>query len=86
VLYFPDYDPAGLRIFTTEVLRHRPDARLLIPENFEAILDEHGSRDLYLKQERYLPKDEQPDVAGLSRALRKARKALEQEAFLAPHS
>ncbi len=39
-IYFPDYDPAGLGIFAAEVLPHRPDTQLLIPSNFEALLDE----------------------------------------------
>ena len=26
LLYFPDYDPASLRIFATEVFSHRPSA------------------------------------------------------------
>jgi len=82
MLYFPDYDPAGLRIFTTEVLRYRPSARLLIPRDFEALL-ERGNRGLYLKQEKYLPlQEEQAEVASVCCALRKARKAFEQEALL----
>jgi hypothetical protein len=82
LLYFPDYDPAGLRIFATEVLRYRPSARLLIPRDFEAIL-ERGNRDLYLKQEKLLPlQEEQAEVAHVCRSLRKARKAFEQEALL----
>ncbi len=50
-LYFPDYDPSGMSIFTSAILPHRMDARLLIPENFESLLDERGKRSLYLKQE-----------------------------------
>ncbi len=83
LLYFPDYDPAGLRIFATEVLPHRPSARLLIPQDFEKILQERGERDLYLKQEKFLPVlDEHAELARLCRALRKARKAFEQESLL----
>jgi len=83
LLYFPDYDPAGLRIFATEVLPHRPSARLLIPQDFETILQERGERDLYLKQEKFLPVlDEHAELARLCRALRKVRKAFEQESLL----
>ena len=83
LLYFPDYDPAGLRIFATEVLPHRPSARLLIPQDFEKILQERGERDLYLKQEQFLPVlDEHAELTRLCRALRKARKAFEQESLL----
>jgi hypothetical protein len=83
LLYFPDYDPAGLRIFATEVLPHRPSARLLIPQDFETILQVRGERDLYLKQGKFLPVlDEHAELARLCRALRKARKAFEQESLL----
>lgn len=83
VLYFPDYDPAGLRIFATEVLPFRPGARLMIPHDFETILRARGRRDLYLKQERCLPLlDEHSEVSRLARILRNARKAFEQEELL----
>lgn len=81
--HFPDYDPSGLRVFVTEVLPHRPDARLLVPEHFETILDKRGKRDLYLKQEKDLPLlIEHTEVAQLCRTLRKGRKAFEQEELL----
>jgi hypothetical protein len=51
VLHFPDYDPAGLRIFASEVLSRRPEAKLMIPNGFETLLKERGSRKLYLRQE-----------------------------------
>lgn len=83
MFYFPDYDPAGLKIFATEVLPYRPDTRLLIPQNFEAMLDKRGERDLYLKQEKCLPlSTENADVAQLCRTLRRSRKAFEQEILL----
>jgi hypothetical protein len=83
LLYFPDYDPAGLRIFATEVLPHRPNARLLIPQDFETLLEERGERGLYLKQEKFLPAlEEHAELARLCRALRKARKAFEQESLI----
>jgi len=81
--HFPDYDPSGLSVFVTEVLPHQNDARLLIPTNFEAILEERGDRELYLKQEKSLPLlDEHIDVAHLCKTLRKVRKAFEQELLL----
>lgn len=83
LFYFPDYDPAGLRIFLTEVLPLKPAAHLLVPEKFEAILDQRGQRALFLKQERYLNvRSEHPETSRVTRALRKSRKALEQEALL----
>lgn len=82
-LYFPDYDPSGLSVFATAVLPHRPDARLLIPRDFDAILLSRGKRSLYLKQEKFLPMAcAQAEVTQICLALRKARKALEQEDLL----
>lgn len=81
--HFPDYDPSGLCVFVTEVLRQRHDARLLIPQNFDAILDARGNRQLYLNQENALPSScEHVEVARLCGILQKARKALEQEELL----
>src|SRR5689334_21123528 len=54
VLYLPDYDPAGLRIFAAEVLPERPQAELLVPQDCEQLLEARGDRDLFLKQEDYL--------------------------------
>jgi hypothetical protein len=85
LLYFPDYDPAGLRIFATEVLAREPNAQLLVPQDFEAVLEQRGKRELYLKQEKYLnlvETFEHQDLARVCRALRKTRKALEQEKLL----
>jgi hypothetical protein len=83
LLYFPDYDPAGLRIFVTEVLPNRPDARLLIPRDFETILEDRGDRELYLKQEKYLPAlSDRAELSHICRTLKKTRKGLEQESLL----
>ncbi len=83
LLYFPDYDPAGLRIFATEVLPFCQTARLLVPQSFETILETRGKRDLYLKQEKCFPAtNAHAEVARLARILRAARKAFEQEELL----
>ena len=82
-LYFPDYDPSGLSIFASAILPHRPDAHLLIPENFETILNGQGKRPLFLKQEKFLPVTcEHVDVVQICQVLKGARKALEQEYLL----
>ena len=83
VLHFPDYDPAGLRIFASEVLTRRPEAKLMIPHRFEMILEKHGSRKLYLRQEPLnseLAND--PRIKPVAALLRAKRKALEQEELL----
>lgn len=83
VLHFPDYDRAGLRIFTTELLPYRPEARLLIPTNLDTLLKERGSRKLYLRHENLsLPDVKHPDIARVNAAIELFRKALEQESLL----
>ena len=83
LLHFPDYDRAGLRIFATEVLPRRPEARLLIPANLDALLNERGSRKLYLRHE-HLPllEAKHPDIARVDAVIQRLRKALEQEKLL----
>jgi hypothetical protein len=83
LLYFPDYDLAGLKIFATEVLPYRPNASLLIPRNFESILENRGDRELYLKHEKYLPTlNDYAELTHICDILKKVRKALEQESLL----
>jgi hypothetical protein len=82
-LHFPDYDPSGLNIFVAEVLSHRNDAHLLVPTDFDGILQNRGNRDLYLKQEKALPlESDHAQVVKLCGTLRRTRKALEQEELL----
>jgi hypothetical protein len=82
-LYFPDYDPAGLKIFESEVRPQRPDVRLLVPNGLDTLLRERGDRSLFLEQERFLNMlGDDPQVAPVAQLLRSARKALEQEALL----
>ncbi len=81
--YFPDYDRAGLRIFASEVLRYRPEARLLIPSNFAVLIRKQGSRKLFLRQEHLsLINAQHPDIAMVQAEIDSSRKALEQESLL----
>jgi len=83
LLYFPDYDPAGLKIFATEVLPLHPNAELLIPRNIDRLLERLGSRELYLRQEKYLTElKSHNNLAPLCQSLKASRKALEQERLL----
>ncbi|MFO1500941.1 MAG: hypothetical protein U1G07_21555 [Verrucomicrobiota bacterium] len=83
LLYIPDYDPAGLRIFVCEVLPFGGSAELLIPQDFEGILERFGRRDLFLKQEHLIPAGHSNhQLKWLVSALLKVRKGLEQEQLL----
>jgi hypothetical protein len=82
-LHFPDYDPSGLSIFSTEVLPYATGARLLIPSDLPRLLAERGTRSFYVRQEHLLPKSSpHQDVSSLSLLLQKCRRGLEQEKLL----
>ena len=83
-IWFPDYDPAGLAIFSSQILSCRPDAQLLIPNDLDELL-KNGNRELFLRQESMLdslPAD--PGVQAVARAIKCVRKALEQEMLIVP--
>lgn len=83
LFYFPDYDPAGLRIFEHEVLDKNPKASLLIPPNLEFLLRQRGQRELFVIQERFLPVSHtHPQINFVADLLRKTRRGLEQEHLL----
>jgi len=83
LLYIPDDDFAGLRIFHSEVRPQRPDVRLLVPPRLETLVQERGNRKLFLKQELLLKSlDDDSQVLAIVQQLRSARKVLEQEALL----
>lgn len=83
VWYFPDFDPAGLSIFATQVLKVRPDARILTPMALPALLKERGNRKLYLNQEHLLLSlPNHAELMEIQRTIQEARKGLEQESLL----
>jgi hypothetical protein len=84
LIWFPDYDPAGLVIFSSQILSCRPDVQLLVPNDLDGLL-EHGSRKLFLRQESMLdslPADR--EVQTVASRIKRVRKALEHEMLIAP--
>lgn len=82
LIWFPDYDPAGLLIFSSQILTCCPDVQLLIPNDLDELL-ENGSRELFLRQESML--DSLPahlEVRSVSNRMKRVRKASEQEALI----
>jgi hypothetical protein len=72
-----------MRIFITEILPQRPNAQLLIPQNLEHLLEQSENRDLFVKQEEYLPRlINHPAVGKVCQWIRKSRRVVEQEALL----
>ncbi len=49
VLYFPDFDIPGIRIFETEILKYNSDAKMIIPAKLKNIIEEHGNAVKYLE-------------------------------------
>lgn len=84
VLYIPDYDIFGVRIFETEILKNNPLARLYIPEDIEDVLSEINTSRRYLEQShmkgsKYVAvTDDGKHVAEL---IRKYKKIIPQEYF-----
>ena len=84
LMWFPDYDPAGLAIFSTQILSCRPDAQLLIPNDFDELLKD-GNRELFLRQEGMLKSlPAEPGVQAVASAIKRVRKVLEQEMLINP--
>jgi len=49
VYYFPDFDLPGIEIFEHQILKSNPDAKLIIPDNIESMIDRYGNRSKYLQ-------------------------------------
>ena len=82
LIWFPDYDPAGLAIFSNQILSCRPDVQLLIPNDLDELL-KNGNRELFLRQESMLdslPTDR--EVQAVASRIKRVRKALEQEMMI----
>ena len=83
-LYLPDYDPAGISIFVSEVLPFFPAARLLYPPDLDSLM-QSGDRDRFLKQEALLSlldTRNHADIAHVVSLIRKHRKSFEQETLI----
>ena len=83
-LYLPDYDPAGISIFVSEVQPLCAAARLMCPPDIDWLM-QFGNRERFIKQEAMLNviqahgKDE---VAQIISLLRKHRTSFEQETLI----
>lgn len=84
IVYFGDFDLAGVAIYLNEILPRNPSIKLFIPYNIEQLLYENGSSKLYQKHfSKY--KELQTDikeVQHLLNTIHKTQKSLEQEYFI----
>ena len=49
IIYFPDFDIYGVRIYETEILKYNKNTMLYIPKNFESDLDKKGDTKRYFE-------------------------------------
>lgn len=84
IIYFGDFDLAGIDIFQSQVLIRNKKAKLFIPENIESIIKEFGSKELYSKQySKYKNlKSQNQKIQNLINIINKNQKVLEQEYFI----
>jgi hypothetical protein len=84
VVYFGDFDLAGIAIYETSIYVANPKAEFFIPENIEQILRDFGSSKLYSNQiNRYKNlKSSNVKIQNLIDLIHKYQKGLEQEFFI----
>jgi len=84
IVYFGDFDLAGVAIYLREILPRNPSIKLFIPQDIERLLWEKGSTTLYQKQfHKY--QGLQTDIAevkDLIAVLHQTQRSLEQEYFI----
>ena len=84
VIYFGDFDLAGVNIYLNEILKRNKDVELFIPKNIKELLIKYGSPKLYKKQ-FFKYKDIKSDIKEIEQLLKmmhELQKSLEQEWFL----
>lgn len=84
IIYFSDFDLAGINIFLSEIKPRNSKIELFIPHNINLLISEYGSKKLYAKQlNRYKnTKSEDKTINNLISFIHKEQKVLEQEFFI----
>jgi len=84
IIYFGDFDLAGVAIYLNEIVPRNSCIKLFIPKNIEKLLYENGSSKLYRKHfSKY--KELQTDIKEVQNfidTIHKMQKSLEQEYFI----
>jgi len=84
IIYFGDFDLAGIAIYLNEILPRNSNIKLFIPQNIEQLLRENGLAKLY--QEHFSKYKELQsnikEVQFLINIIHKTQKSLEQEYFI----
>jgi len=84
IIYFGDFDLAGISIYLNEVKKRAPKAKFFIPKNINKVIKEKGSSKLYEKQinkyKNLTSSDSEMQI--LIETITQNQKALEQEFFI----
>lgn len=84
IIYFGDFDLAGIDIFQTQVLVKNKNIEFFIPQNIEENIKQYGSRELFSKQfNKYKNiKSQDSKMQNLIDIIIENQKSLEQEFFI----
>ncbi|MEA3354779.1 MAG: hypothetical protein U9Q33_13285 [Campylobacterota bacterium] len=84
IIYFGDFDLAGIFIFETQILSKNNNIEFFIPKDIEEIIIKHGSKELYKKQyNKYRDiKSKEENLQNLINIINKNQKVIEQEYFI----
>ncbi|QOY52196.1 DUF7281 domain-containing protein [Candidatus Sulfurimonas baltica] len=84
IIYFGDFDLAGIHIYLNEIFPKNEKIKFFIPENIEQLLEKFGSRKLYASHlSRYTNmSSDNEQISELISLMHKHQKSLEQEYFL----
>ncbi|WP_297441661.1 hypothetical protein [Sulfurimonas sp.] len=84
VLYFGDFDLAGISIYENEIRKRNKETKLFIPQGIETLLEKYGSSKLYMQQFNQFKNltSKLPEVENLIKMIHKYQKGLEQEFFI----
>jgi len=84
IIYFSDFDLAGVSIYLNEIFVRNNTIKLFIPDNIESLLNNFGSNNLYKKH--YIKyknlKSNNKEVQKLIETIHKTQKSIEQEWFI----
>lgn len=86
-IHFGDFDPKGVHIYQSEFRSKVTGKRgqFLIPPDLETLLREHGEKDLYEKQKKYMPLIrgmDSPEILPLIELMVNYKKGLAQEILI----
>ncbi len=84
IIYFGDFDLAGINIYQTQILTRNNSIKFFIPKSIENDLDNYGTKKLYMKQYELFKniKSEDKKIQNLIDMIHKKQKVLEQEYYI----